>query len=125
MLTLRPGQRLRRPGDFRRVREQGRRINGGAFTLWWCRREPAPLAPAASARVGVVASRAAVGVAVKRNFAKRRLRELFRRNQRLLPRAVDLLLVARPPLNQLEFRELESRFVEACRRIVDQEHAQP
>jgi ribonuclease P protein component len=117
---FRPEQHLRRAGDFRRVREQGRRIDGGAFTLWWRCREAAGGAPdTGPARVGVVASTAAVGSAVRRNAAKRRLRELFRRNQQLVPAGMDLILIARSALNRLRFPVVESRFAEACRRLAE------
>src|SRR5438045_275922 len=70
---FRTEQHLRRPGEIRAVREQGRRLDCQAFTLWWRRREePAP----AGARVCVIASTAAVGAATRRNRAKRRLREV-------------------------------------------------
>jgi len=82
MMRLRASQRLRRSVEFRAVREQGRRMDCGAFQLTW-RVRPAGEAPG-PARVGVVASRVAVGNAVHRNRAKRRLRELYRRNQRRL-----------------------------------------
>ncbi len=102
------------------MREEGRRVDRGVFTLWWRRREPdGAVAPAPLVRVGVVASIAAVGSAVRRNAAKRRLRELFRRHQELVPPGTDLLLVARAALNRLDFREAEARFVDACRRIGD------
>jgi ribonuclease P protein component len=117
-MHLRTEQRLRRQNDFRRLREEGRRIDGGAFTLWWRSRDAAGPVPApAVVRVGVVASIAAIGPAVRRNAAKRRLREIFRRHQTLLPPGTDLLLVARPPLNRLAFREVESKFIEACHRL--------
>ncbi len=117
-MHLRSQQRLRRQDDFRRVRELGRRIDRGVFTLWWRRREEdSAVAPASLVRVAVVASIAAVGDAVRRNAAKRRLRELFRRHQELIPPGTDLLLVARAALNRLAFREAEARFVDACRQI--------
>ena len=109
-MHLRTEQRLRRQNDFRRLREQGRRIDGGAFTLWWRSRDAVGAVPAP-------ASIAAIGPAVRRNAAKRRLREIFRRHQTLLPPGTDLLLVARPPLNRLAFREVESKFIEACHRL--------
>ena len=116
------GQRLRRQDDFRRVRQEGRRIDSGAFTLWYQHRAtPAAAAPAA-VRVGVVASTAAIGPAVDRNTAKRRLREIFRRHQELVPPGTDLLLVARSPLNRLGFREVETRFIDACRRMAGWTH---
>ena len=117
-MRFRAEQRLRRQNDFRQLRAQGRRIDGGAFTLWWQRREPAAATgPSPLVRVGVVASIAAIGPAVRRNAAKRRLRELFRRNQTLIPPGTDLLLVARRSLNELAFRDAESKFIAACQRL--------
>ena len=114
-MRLRAGQRLRRNDDFRAVREQGRRMDCGAFLLTWCAR-PAS-APAAPARVGVVASRAAVGDAVHRNRAKRRLRTLFRQHQHLVPPGLDLVLTARAALLRMEFAEATQRFVQACAKL--------
>jgi ribonuclease P protein component len=67
--------------------------------------------------VGVVASRVAVGNAVHRNRAKRRLRELYRRNQHLLPAGFDLVLTARAALLRMDFSEATARFVQACSKI--------
>lgn len=130
-MRFRPDQHLRRQQDFRTVREQGRRIDVGAFTLWWLQRHPTgettPVHPAESIaspapapahpRVGVVASTAAVGHAVLRNRAKRRLRALFRHHQQLVPAGSDLLLVARAAVNRISYAEVEQKFIEACRRI--------
>jgi ribonuclease P protein component len=109
------GQRLRRNDDFRAVREQGRRVDCGAFLLTW-RVRPAG-SPAAPSRVGVVASRASVGDAVHRNRAKRRLREIYRRHQAQVPAGLDLVLTARGALLRLEFIEVEQRFVQACQKL--------
>ncbi len=113
-MRFRPEQHLRRQLDFQRVRAEGRRLDCGAFTLWHVAR---PAAEAGGARVGVVASRAAVGDAVRRNRAKRRLREMFRQHQQVAPPGHDLLLVARAALNRLESAELARRFTDACRKI--------
>jgi ribonuclease P protein component len=114
-MNLRAGQRLRRNDDFRAVREQGRRTDCGAFLLTWRTRPAAALAD--PARVGVVASRASVGDAVHRNRAKRRLREIFRRHQTLVPAGLDLVLTARPALLRLEFADVEQRFTQACQKL--------
>ncbi|MSU47320.1 MAG: ribonuclease P protein component [Lacunisphaera sp.] len=114
-MNLRAGQRLRRNDDFRAVREQGRRLDCGAFLLTW-RTRPAE-STATPARVGVVASRAAVGDAVHRNRAKRRLREIYRKHQALVPPGLDLVLTARAALLRLEFPEVEQRFAQACRKL--------
>ena len=116
-MRFRPEQHLRRPGDFRTVREQGRRIDCGAFTVWFFRRDasaPTPERP----RVGVVASIASVGAAVQRNRAKRRLRAVFRQHQALVPARSDLLLVARAAVNRLDYPALEQKFVDACRKLL-------
>jgi ribonuclease P protein component len=117
-MRFRPEQHLRRPGDFRTVREQGRRIDCGAFTLW-CLARPA----ADPARVGFVASYAQVGNAIARARAKRRLREVFRQHQALVPAGCDLMFVARAAVNRWAFTELEQRFVEACRKLPAATHA--
>ena len=116
-MRFRAEQHLRRQNDFRSLRAEGRRVDRGAFTLWWRCRGDAEPAPPAVVRVGVVASIAAVGPAVRRNAAKRRLREIFRRHQDLVPPGSDLLLVARASLNRLEFAEAEAKFVDACRQL--------
>ncbi len=115
-----PGQHLRRQSDIRAVREQGRRVDGRALTVWWRRRDPESVSPGISPslpRAAVIASIAAVGPAVRRNRAKRRLRELFRKHQGLIPPECDLLLIARAQAVQWKFTELERTFVDACRRI--------
>ena len=116
-MHFRPEQHLRRQDDFRSVRTQGRRLDRGAFTLWWRRRGDAAPTPPPLVRVGVVASIASVGPAVCRNAAKRRLREVFRRHQELVPPGTDLLLVARASLNRLKFAEAEAKFIDACRQM--------
>jgi ribonuclease P protein component len=114
-------QHLRRPSDIRMVREAGQRIECRVFTIWWKRRvaDSATSAPTVpdQARVCVIASGAAVGIAVRRNRAKRRLREIFRRHQDRVPRACDLLLIARASALTTSMPELEKRFLEACQRI--------
>jgi ribonuclease P protein component len=67
--------------------------------------------------VGVVASIAAVGGAVLRNRAKRRMRALFRQQQHLLPKDCDLLLVARQAVTRWPYAQLESLFTAACAQI--------
>jgi ribonuclease P protein component len=113
-MRLRAGQRLRRNADFRAVREQGRRLDCGAFLLVWRTRPPGSTA---TPRVGVVASRAAVGGAILRNRAKRRLREVYRRHQDAVPAGLDLILTARAALLRMELPEVEQKFLAACRKL--------
>lgn len=124
-MRFRPEQHLRRQSDIRAVREEGRRIDCRAFTLWWKRRAPRAGEPAsasagpaaATVRVCVVASTAAVGNAVRRNRAKRRLREIFRHQQHCVPAGCDLLLLARAAVTRQPLTGLEKKFTEACSQI--------
>jgi ribonuclease P protein component len=118
-MRFRPEQHLRRQSDIRAVREQGRRVDCRAFTLWWKRREPASATTTASTtpRVCVIASTAAVGKAVQRNRAKRRLREIFRQHQQRVPAGCDLLLIARAAATERPLPELAQKFADACDQI--------
>ncbi len=110
------GQHLRRQGDIRAVRQQGSRVDCKAFTLWWMPR----LGGSSLPRACFVASTQAVGGAILRNRAKRRMREIFRRHQELLPGSCDLMLVARSSVNQWPFAQLERAFTDATGRIKSQ-----
>jgi ribonuclease P protein component len=115
-MRFRAEQHLSRQADIRAVREQGRRVDCRAFTIWWKFRGATPAA-GESPRVCVIASTAAVGQATLRNRAKRRLREVFRHQQHQVPRHCDLLLIARGAVDKCPMRELEAKFTEACQRI--------
>lgn len=125
-MRFRSEQHLRRQRDIRAVREFGRRLECRAFTLWWKRRDSAPAEPGPEAqnpppdsvpRVCVIASTASVGGAVRRNRAKRRLREVFRHRQTDIPAGCDLLLIARTGAIDWPLATLEQKFTEACRQI--------
>lgn len=118
-------QHLRRQNEIRAVREGGQRLDCRSFTAW-CRMRPEDAGTQATRkpRLVVAASIAAVGPAVQRNRAKRRLREIFRLRQDLLPPGCDLLLVARAAVNGRAFAELDNVFVEACHRITRQAQSQ-
>lgn len=128
-MRFRPEQHLRRETDIRAVREQGRRFDCRAFTVWWKARgsiparaigDPTALPPVSAItvpRVCVIASTAAVGHAVLRSRAKRRLREVFRHQQQAIPANCDLVLIARSGTTTWPMPELERRFAEACRHL--------
>ena len=128
-MRFRPEQHLRQQRDIRTVREQGRRCDCRAFTVWWktrgaipaaSRGDPAALRPVSAIntpRVCVIASTAAVGRAVLRNRAKRRLREIFRHQQHRLPANCDLLLIARSGAVTWPLPELERKLAEACQHL--------
>jgi ribonuclease P protein component len=111
-MRLRPGQHLRRQSDIRDVRQQGVRVDCRAFMVWWL-----PRPESAVRRACFVASTQAVGKAILRNRAKRRMREIFRRHQSLLPASIDLMLVARSQVNNWPFSQVDRAFTDACGRM--------
>jgi ribonuclease P protein component len=104
-------RRVRRRPEFQRAFDSGTRIQARYFTL--------VVAPGASAcdRLGIVASRK-LGDAVRRNRAKRLIRELFRQTPPSPGRqAVDLVVIPRRELFDAAFSALEADFRAAMRRV--------
>ncbi|NCG09228.1 MAG: ribonuclease P protein component [Verrucomicrobia bacterium] len=106
-------QRLRSQSDFQQVRSRGTRIHCGLFIVQYLQHAVAePPAP----RLGVIASRR-VGNAVKRNYGKRLVRNLFRQHQAMLPKGLDLVVVLRSDFDSVPFAELDARFSTTCQKI--------
>ena len=99
--TLTRGERIRRRPDFLRVQREGARSRGRYFTLFTL---PNGLEVA---RLGVIASRR-VGRAVRRNRAKRLVRELFR--HRKGPPGVDVVVLVRPVVPDVPIGALEADY---------------
>jgi ribonuclease P protein component len=107
--------RLRSRHEFTAVQEGGRRVAARYMTLLG---RPNDLD---RDRLGVVAARR-VGGAVVRNRAKRRLRELFRRElstdgRAPGERALDVVAIARRELADAPFAALEADFQRALRTL--------
>ena len=58
-----------------------------------------------------------VGVAVKRNTVRRRLREIFRSAASDLPGGVDVVVSARAAAADADFEELKQEFFAAMRKL--------
>lgn len=71
-------------------------------------------------RLCVIASRR-VGNAVRRNAIRRRLREVFRRNQDALPKGFDIICVVRPRAGEV-YGDLEESFRSLVARAVRKTH---
>jgi ribonuclease P protein component len=91
--------RLSRSAEFERVYRQGRSIANRHLVLYTF-----PNPAAQRPRLGLSVSRK-VGGAVQRNRAKRLLREAFAHAESELEPGQDMVVVARPPLDELAERE--------------------
>jgi len=97
---FRRADRLRKPGEFRRVSAKGRRHSGSSFVILQAASGCA--GTRGGSRLGVTVSRR-VGGAVQRNQVKRRLREWFRRSRSALPPGSDWVVIARPRARTLAY----------------------
>lgn len=94
-------ERLKHNNDFKRVYEQGKKIESSSFVLYvdsdskrqYC-------------RLGIIASKK-VGNAVKRNRCKRLVRELFRRNKEQFPPGSDVIVIVKRDMVGKQYAELE------------------
>ena len=109
-------ERLKRQVDFSAVRKFGKKVECGPFALQ-IRKIPEITGQVPLRRLGVIASRK-VGSAVKRNRAKRLMREIFRINQEILPPRADVVMIARKCVFDFSLNELEVRYLQACQRLV-------
>lgn len=103
--------RLTRSGDFQRVRRLGKSYAHPLMVLVALRREEGP------ARVAVSAGRS-LGGAVERNRAKRRLRSAIQPYLSFLRPGWDMVLIARRPLLQAPFTEVQA----ALRTLLGRAH---
>lgn len=109
--------RLRSATDFERVRRDGRSYAHPLVVLIACR-HPAPEAPdeqPAGTRVGYTAGRG-VGNAVKRNRAKRLLRESIRGQAAHLVPGWDLILIARAAMVGVTLTQVREAVSQLLRR---------
>ena len=103
-------RRVRRRREFQRVFDLSLRTKGRYFTLL--------IAPntEGKTRLGIVASRK-LGDAVRRNRAKRLIREVFRHNSELpAGNGIDVVVIPRRELFAAAYSSLESDFRMALKR---------
>lgn len=102
-------RRVRRRGEFQRVFDLAHRSKGRYLTVLMARNS------GGGARLGIVASRK-LGDAVRRNRAKRLIREVFRKTDALIGQSVDVVVIPRRELFDAAYPSLESDFRTAVTR---------
>ncbi len=106
---------LKKNWEFKRVKLEGRRYAGSAFLIEVCSSID-PNQPVS--RVGFVASKR-LGNAIKRNYAKRRLRALWQKALPTLKTPRDYVLIAKPALLINPFAQLEQDLYKILSKIED------
>jgi ribonuclease P protein component len=112
------GERLRKPTEFRRVYENGKRFDNRFMTVF--------ILPSAGEfqRLGITASKKAVGNAVERNRVKRLLREAFRLSRAELAELnvkFDWVLNARRSLLKVKLEKPLEEFRQIVAKIKNSE----
>lgn len=92
-------ERLKNPSEFKRVMRKGERQGTEHFTIFIFPNQ------SKKQRLGITASRK-IGVAAKRNHIKRFLREFFRLYKTRLPPSSDILFIAKPGADRLNYSGL-------------------
>ena len=111
-LSFTADSRLRRRSEFQRVFETGSRSQGRYLTM------VVAANGTTRARVGIVASRK-LGDAVRRNRAKRLIREVFRKTPSPTGgQGVDIVVIPRRELFDAAYASLETDFRTSLRRSV-------
>lgn len=107
---FRKSERLRRRRDFLKVYAEGARYSSRLFTIF-ARANDQPVS-----RLGITVSRK-IGKAVRRNRAKRLIREVFRKNKVRLPRPLDLVVNVKEAIRDADYWAVEAEFLRLIERM--------
>ncbi len=107
---FRKSERLHKRRDFLRVYAEGKRYNSPLFTIF-ARASERPVS-----RLGITVSRR-IGRAVRRNRAKRLIREVFRKNKGRLPCPLDLVVNVKEAIREADYWAVEAEFLRFLERV--------
>lgn len=106
---FRKAERLLERDEFLAARREGRRASTGNFVVY------ARDGDRRHARLGITAS-TSVGPANVRNWWKRRIREVFRRNKGEYPQGFDYVVIVRPTCEKAHLSKLRNELLGLLRR---------
>ena len=95
---------LKQNHEFRRLYHKGKSAVSPYFVIY-CRRTGRPV------------SRLGITTAVKRNRARRRIRELYRTHERMVSAGYDIVIVARTRVMFGRYAELERSFFQLMKKL--------
>lgn len=101
---------LKQNHEFRRLYNKGKSAVSPYFAVY-CRRTGRPYS-----RLGITTG-VKLGNAVKRNFVRRRIRELYRTNEDKLKPGYDIVVVARTRAIFGRYADLERSFLQLLKKL--------
>lgn len=102
--------RLAKREDFNRVYRRGKSAANLQFVLYYLpQKEPGPF------RLGVSVSKK-LGNAVVRNGIRRRMKEIVRLGQEDLLPGLDIVIIARKPVAEMEYEEMKKSLYHVMKR---------
>ena len=101
---------LKQNHEFRRLYHKGKSAVSPYFAIY-CRRTGRP-----ESRLGITTG-VKLGHAVKRNFVRRRIRELYRTNESRFSPGYDIVVVARTRAIFGRYAELERSFLQLMKKL--------
>lgn len=101
--------RINQEKDYNYIYKNAKRISGRYIIVFITRNN------LQYNRFGIVTSKK-VGNAVKRNRAKRRIRELSKKHMESINKGYDLVFVSRVSINEADFDQIEKDFLSAMRK---------
>lgn len=110
--TFTKSERLRKRREFLEVYQQGERVGGKYFFLFFLKND------LPNNRLGITVSRK-VGKTVTRNRIKRRLRDIFRQNKELVRPSCDIVVNVKRSAGSAAYSMLEEDFKRTAQRWVE------
>ena len=101
---------LKQNHEFRRLYGKGKSAVSPYFVIY-CRKTRRPVS-----RLGITTG-VKLGNAVKRNRARRRIRELYRTHERMVSAGYDIVIVARTRVMFGQYAKLERSFCQLMKKL--------
>ncbi|MCX5782606.1 MAG: ribonuclease P protein component [Elusimicrobia bacterium] len=110
--TFRFSERLHLQKDFDKIFKSGRKaVHPAIFVYSFSRNDRSKIR-----RLGLITS-GKLGLAVKRNTLKRRLREIFRLNKHNLKTGIDLLFIPKKAAIDMDYHKLEETVISLLEKL--------
>jgi ribonuclease P protein component len=103
---LKKNNRIKSPIIFQKILNQGKRKDSQYFKIIFCKNDKK------ISRFAVIVSTKVHRLAVKRNFLKRRIKNILRELVSFLPRGIDILIIVKKNCFNINFKETRKQLKE-------------